>query len=140
MVRQQNVPQDTPGPTSSPGIVSGTKNGEASERPTIFYTPGPTPTPGKSDVIAVVNTKGIIRAHSPLPVRQPKRNRKRKAEISVIVTSSPYKKGVRCSSVVRAVAHGAMFRRIYLCAISRSSQCSTTGVTKAVVCVILSMV
>ena len=38
--------------------------------------------------------------------------------------------GVRCSSVVRLFAHGAIFR---------SSQCSTTGVTKAVVCVILSV-
>ena len=37
-------------------------------------------------------------------------------------------------------AHGAMGRRIDpSCAISRSSQCSTTAVTKAVVCVILSV-
>ena len=52
--------------------------------------------------------------------------------------------GARCSSVVRAFAHGAMGRRIDPSwwahwAISRSSQCSTTGVTKAVVCVILSV-
>ena len=45
--------------------------------------------------------------------------------------------------MVRAFAHGAMGRRIHPSrwpyrAISRSSQCSTTGVTKAVVCVILS--
>ena len=46
--------------------------------------------------------------------------------------------------LVRAVAHGAMGRRIdhsrwiYL-AISRSSLCSTTGVTKTVVCAILSV-
>ena len=49
-----------------------------------------------------------------------------------------------CSSVVRAFAHGAMGRRIdhsWLTrwAISHSSQCSTTGVTKVVVCVILSV-
>ena len=52
--------------------------------------------------------------------------------------------GARCSSMVRAFAHGAMGRRIdpswwsHL-AISRSSQCSTTCVTKTVVCVILSV-
>ena len=52
--------------------------------------------------------------------------------------------GARCSSVVRAFAHGAMGCRTdpswwtHL-AISRSSQCSTTGVPKAVVCVILSI-
>ena len=51
----------------------------------------------------------------------------------------------RCSSVVRAFAHGAMGRRIDpswsgpIWVISRSNQCSTTGVTKAVVCVILSV-
>ena len=39
--------------------------------------------------------------------------------------------GVRCSSMVRVFAHDAMGR----C----SNQCSTTGVTKAVVCVILSV-
>ena len=52
--------------------------------------------------------------------------------------------GARCSSVVRAFAHGAIGRRIdpswwTHSAISRASQCSTTGVTKAVVCVILSV-
>ena len=49
--------------------------------------------------------------------------------------------GVRCSSVVRVFAHGAMGRRINASwgAISRSSQCSTTGVTKAVVCAIPSV-
>ena len=50
--------------------------------------------------------------------------------------------GARCSSVVRAFAHGAMGRRIdpsWGGAISRSSQYSTTGVTKAVVCAILSV-
>ena len=52
--------------------------------------------------------------------------------------------GARCSSVVRAFAHGEMSRRIDPSwwthgAISRSSQCSTTGVTKAVVCAILSV-
>ena len=46
--------------------------------------------------------------------------------------------------MVRAFAHGVMGRRIdpsWLTnwAISRSSQCPTTGVTKAVVCVILSV-
>ena len=45
----------------------------------------------------------------------------------------------------RDVAHGAMGRRIDPSwwtdwAISRSSQCSTTGVTKAVVCVILLLI
>ena len=46
--------------------------------------------------------------------------------------------------MVRAFAHGAIGRRIvpswwmHGC-ISRSSECSTTGVTKAVVCVILSV-
>ena len=39
--------------------------------------------------------------------------------------------GARCSSVVRAFAHGVMGRQ--------SSQCSMTGVTKVVVCVILSV-
>ena len=52
--------------------------------------------------------------------------------------------GERCSSVVRAFAHGAMDRRIDPSwwthwAISRSSQCSMTGVTKAVVCAVLSV-
>ena len=48
--------------------------------------------------------------------------------------------GVRCSSVVRAFAYGAMDCRIDpSSAISRCSQCSTTGVTKAVVHAILSM-
>ena len=52
--------------------------------------------------------------------------------------------GARCSSVVIAFAHGAMGRRIDPSwsthwAISRSSQYPTTGVTKAVVCVILSV-
>ena len=37
--------------------------------------------------------------------------------------------------MVWASAHGAMGRRV----ISRSSQCSTTGITKAVVCAILSV-
>ena len=55
-----------------------------------------------------------------------------------------YYKGARCSSVVRTFAHGAMDRRIdpswwTHIAVSRSSQCSTTGVTKAVACVILSV-
>ena len=50
----------------------------------------------------------------------------------------------RCSSVVRASAHGAVDRRIdsswwtHL-AIYHSSQCSTSGVTKALVCAILSV-
>ena len=48
--------------------------------------------------------------------------------------------GARCSSVVRAFAHGAMGRRIDPSwGISHSSQCSMTGVTKAVVCAILSV-
>ena len=50
--------------------------------------------------------------------------------------------GARCSSVVRAFAHGAIGCQIdpsWGGPISHSSQCSTTGVTKAVVCVILSV-
>ena len=61
-----------------------------------------------------------------------------------IIPSTP--RGARCSSVVRAFAHGAMGRRIDpswgggpIELISRSSQCSTTGVTEAVVCAILSV-
>ena len=51
--------------------------------------------------------------------------------------------GVRCSSVVRAFAHSAMALRIDPLwwthwAISCSSQCSMTGVTKVVGCIILS--
>ena len=47
--------------------------------------------------------------------------------------------GANCSSMVRAFAHGAMGRQIDPSwwthwAISRSSKCSTTDVTKAVVC------
>ena len=50
--------------------------------------------------------------------------------------------GARCSSVVIAFAHGAMGRRIDPSwwthrAISRSSQCFTTGVTKVMACAIL---
>ena len=41
--------------------------------------------------------------------------------------------GARCSSVVRAFAHDAIGRQI------DSSWCSTTGVTKDMVCVILSV-
>ena len=44
--------------------------------------------------------------------------------------------------MVRAFAHGAMGRRIdpsWGGAISRSSQCSMTGITKAVVYIILSV-
>ena len=44
--------------------------------------------------------------------------------------------------MVRVFAHGASDRSFMgwtQSAISRSSQCSTTGVTKAVVCVILSV-
>ena len=48
------------------------------------------------------------------------------------------------SCVVRTFAHGVMGRRIdtswwTYSAISRSSQCSSTGVTKAVVCDIMSV-
>ena len=55
-----------------------------------------------------------------------------------------FESAARCSSVVRAFAHGAMGRQIdpswwTYRAIARSSQCPTTGVTKAVVCVILSV-
>ena len=50
----------------------------------------------------------------------------------------------RCSSVVRAFANGAMSCLIdpsfwTNLTISRSSQCSTTGATKDVICVILSV-
>ena len=59
------------------------------------------------------------------------------------IYSFPYM-GVRCSSMVRVFAHGAMGCRIdpswwTYWAISHSSQCSTTGITKAVVCVILAV-
>ena len=49
--------------------------------------------------------------------------------------------GARCRSVVRAFAHGAMGRPVdpSWWTIARSSQCSTTGITKAVVCAILSV-
>ena len=53
--------------------------------------------------------------------------------------------GARCSYVVRVFAHSVMGRRIdpswgwIHWAISCSSQCSTTGVTKAMVCAILSV-
>ena len=52
--------------------------------------------------------------------------------------------GARCSSVVRAFTNGTMGHRIDHSwwthwAISHSSQCPTTGVLKAVVCVILSV-
>ena len=51
---------------------------------------------------------------------------------------------VICSSVDRAFAYGAMGRRVDPAlwthgAYSRSSQCSTTGATKVVVCTILSL-
>ena len=53
-------------------------------------------------------------------------------------------RGARCSSVVGAFAHGTMSHQIDPSwwshwPISRSSQCSMTGVTKAVVCAILSV-
>ena len=53
-------------------------------------------------------------------------------------------KGARCSSVVTVIAHGVMARWIdpswwTHSAISHSSQCSMTGVTKAMVCAILSV-
>ena len=52
--------------------------------------------------------------------------------------------GVRCSSVVRTFANGAMGHRVDPSwwtnrAISHSSQCSMTSVKKAMVCVILSV-
>ena len=57
----------------------------------------------------------------------------------------PLSLGARCSSVVRVFGHGSMGRRIdpsWLThwALSCSIQCFTTGVTKAVVCTILSVV
>ena len=59
-----------------------------------------------------------------------------------LIPKHPGSFGVRCSSMVRVCAHGVMGRQInpsWLTnwAISRSSWCSTTGVTKVVVCVIL---
>ena len=76
----------------------------------------------------------------------------RKSLVTIIVMYNKYRNsaalsirltGARCSSVVRAFAHGTMGRRIDPSwwthwAISRSNQCSTAGVTKAVVCAILS--
>ena len=53
--------------------------------------------------------------------------------------------GARCSSVVRAFAHGEIGCWIDPSwggpfeLISHSSQCSTTGLTKTVVCIILSV-
>ena len=47
--------------------------------------------------------------------------------------------GVRCSSVVRAFAHGAMGRWIDPSWWTHSSQSSKTDATNVVVCVILSM-
>ena len=57
---------------------------------------------------------------------------------------SLFEVGVRCSSVVRAFVHGAMGGLIDPSwwthwAISRSSQFPMTGVTKSVVCVIMSV-
>ena len=46
--------------------------------------------------------------------------------------------GARCSSVVRAFAHDAIDRRIDT-SWGGPIECSTTGVTKAVVCIILSV-
>ena len=56
--------------------------------------------------------------------------------------SNTFVLGTRYSSVVRAFAHGAMGRQIdpsWSGPIDYFSQCSMTGVTKAVVCVILSV-
>ena len=60
---------------------------------------------------------------------------------NISVSSVGQVQGARCSSVVRAFAHGAMGRRIdrswwIHSAIYRS----TTGVTNAVVCAILSVI
>ena len=60
------------------------------------------------------------------------------------VTSIGTEGRVICSSEVIALAHGTMGRRIDPSwwthwAISCSSQCPTTGVTKTVVCIILSV-
>ena len=59
-------------------------------------------------------------------------------------SSCDYSVGASCSCVVNAYAHGAMGRLVDPSwwthwAISRSSQCPTTGVTKDVICVILSV-
>ena len=65
-------------------------------------------------------------------------------KLQLNVLSAPLNKTLpslmpKCSSVVRAFTHDAMGRRIDSLSYFRSSQCSTTGVTKAVVCVILSV-
>ena len=54
----------------------------------------------------------------------------------VVCFIQPFFKGARCSSMVSAFGYGAMGRRIdpSWVAISRSSHCSKTGVTKTVVC------
>ena len=56
------------------------------------------------------------------------------------LTDTLLPEGARCSSVVRAFAYSAMGRRIDPSGffIPHSSQCSMTGVTKALLCVILS--
>ena len=58
------------------------------------------------------------------------------------ITITLFSVGARCSSVVRVFTHGAIGRLIDPSwsthwTISRCSQCSTTGVIKPVVCVIL---
>ena len=61
--------------------------------------------------------------------------------VFVFITSFEYT-GARCCSVVRAFAHGAMGRRIQPSwggPIELFLVPATTGVTKAVVCVILSV-
>ena len=59
---------------------------------------------------------------------------------SIVVECIHEIRGAKCSSVVRAFAHGAMDRRIDPSwAISCSSQSSTTGVTKSVVSSSLSL-
>ena len=62
---------------------------------------------------------------------------------SRVSCTSLHNAGVRCSSVVRAFAHGAMGRRIDpldpLSYFSFQPVHTTTGVTKAVVCAILSV-
>ena len=64
--------------------------------------------------------------------------------IKQVPCDSKYKQGERCSSELRASTKGAKERRIDPSlwthwAIFRPSQCSTTGVTNIVVCVILSV-
>ena len=65
--------------------------------------------------------------------------------IYIYIYGIKIRRGARCSSVVRAFAHSVMGHRIdpswwTYWAISHSSQCSTNGITKAVVCPVCGVV